>query len=296
MISPDTRFRLRLPRPTAWAGRVLVLVCGCLAVQVGDAQATVGFTGSYATSNWTLTNQTTTSSSTKPPYTCPSGVFRECVANFNTPAGSVRIYGGYALAGPIAQQTTMTADAPGNPRGQLLNFTMTFYGAPGDPNFYGFYQVGSDSPIKLTITSGTSSSLTASNVYVASDQTFTFGVYNPSKTSSNGALQVDGFDANPVPGPLPSLGAASCFAWSRRLRRRLGSRSPASPAAASSPGVDLPVPVVPRPLRPVQRPSALALPPRQVQGYADLLQGPRIPWGGSPYQPQQPAPPHDHPH
>jgi len=45
--------------------------------------------------------------------------------------------------------------------------------------------------------------------------------------TSNGGLSVAALsaDPNPVPGPLPVLGAASAFGYSRRLRRRLRASS-----------------------------------------------------------------------
>ena len=51
-----------------------------------------------------------------------------------------------------------------------------------------------------------------------------YGVYASGSNlyaATTGGLSIDQLSGEPVPGPLPLLGAGAAFGWSRRLRRRL---------------------------------------------------------------------------
>jgi hypothetical protein len=53
---------------------------------------------------------------------------------------------------------------------------------------------------------------------------FVFGVYASDGylyAATDGGLSIAQLSGEPVPGPLPLLGAGAAFGWSRRLRRRL---------------------------------------------------------------------------
>ena len=60
--------------------------------------------------------------------------------------------------------------------------------------------------------SGSLQSLTVTSDGDVSNQLLTFATLGPDPTA--------------VPGPLPLLGTGAAFAWSRRLRRRIATRSP----------------------------------------------------------------------
>lgn len=255
-------------------GRALasaLLLSGMLMLPQG-VRAAIGFTGSYAPANWTLyTSPNAPPNSFNPPTSCPtaSGLV-ECVENFNNPAGYLSLYGGFALPDGVAQETTLVAPAPTDGSKQMLSFTMDFYGVGGSPDFYAYYQVQNSPKVLLTINAGELvNTLTVSNVYVQANETFTFGIYNKTQTGLAGNIDISNFEAQPVPAPLPALGAASGFAWSRRLRRRLAGRPLPHPRKLRLPAAR------PRPLYPAPRQPGGAV--AEAQAYERLLAGPRLP-------------------
>lgn len=62
------------------------------------------------------------------------------------------------------------------------------------------------------------------NYVIQKGDSIAFGVLTPNLSNNIGILQITNFDAEPVPAPLPLLGAGAAFGWSRRLRRRIRSR------------------------------------------------------------------------
>lgn len=133
-------------------------------------------------------------------------------ATFSAPITDLAVYMGYWRG------------TNGGPTGNGGNTTYTFDKAPvllsGCPN-------GSTSGLVLTVTdgaycngiiqfAGTYSSLSlATNGGGTGNQIVTFVTFGSDPTPPSA-----------VPGPLPLLGTGTAFAWSRRLRRRIATRSP----------------------------------------------------------------------
>ena len=129
-------------------------------------------------------------------------------AAFSAPVTDLALYMGYWRgAGSTTNLTTYTFDqAPillpgsGCTNGSITGNTLTV-----DYNISGFCN-------GILQFSGTFQSLTVASDGSTSQQSLTFATLGPDPTA--------------VPGPLPLLGTGAAFAWSRRLRRRIATRSP----------------------------------------------------------------------
>jgi hypothetical protein len=86
----------------------------------------------------------------------------------------------------------------------------------------GAYEFNPQSPDVELLASG-SSNLFAQTFTVTQGDTVRFGIYTQANTAGKlGSLTIDSFNiTEPVPAPLPLLGAGAAFSWSRRLRRRI---------------------------------------------------------------------------
>lgn len=74
----------------------------------------------------------------------------------------------------------------------------------------------------------TNNGIVATNFSVGANQPIfvkTSATFTPANTTNTGIYRIDDFEAQSVPGPLPILGAAAAFGWSRKLKRKLSVKS-----------------------------------------------------------------------
>jgi hypothetical protein len=131
------------------------------------------------------------------------------------------------LVGPDAENSFISyisQPVPVGDPGYTISFDYVFDAFPFQE---AFYMVGSQS-FTLDPTDDFSSSI--DSVLLPPGQSFSFRVGN-TDTLEFALLDISNFTATPVPGPLPLLGAAAAFRWSRRLRTRTKTAPTKTPAA-----------------------------------------------------------------
>ncbi len=213
------------------AAPVLLAAAPSEAVSV---KATVdGFTGVFANANWSK-DPTSLTGGNQVIVTSGSMTLKKNLAN---------------NPGTVFSFTTLSeglfdALRPANANGRLLSWTATGLASwsytgtqsTANNNRYGFKAAGKPSP---AITLNTASVVDNSDFTIGEDYTTTaFNPANPSEMrfsiakvgagsftgTGTGIIENFQFVAEyDVPGPLPVVGAAAAFAWSRRLRKRLNS-------------------------------------------------------------------------
>ncbi len=234
---------------------VLSLAGGGSALLLPVAAQAYGFTGPFAPGAWKLYSisdvplppiyhDTVLASEilpynggSSPTYLCPGELAVNCVNLISEPSGNAVLVGsdssGHGTSPQSwATQWQMTLDPFESAK--TFTFDWTFVNAdvsnddqayyyvldenglvqfekvlsssgydPNDPNFPGF---DSGTGVKVSLLPGWS---------------LGYGVYTVDNSGDPGSLSIQNFGADPVPAPLPVLGAAGAFAWSRRLRRRI---------------------------------------------------------------------------
>lgn len=133
-------------------------------------------------------------------------------------ADSITLVGPYEASPPAAYSYSYTL--PLTSPAQQVSFNYN-YDPSGNPDSISSYQVGSNAAINIV-----GSGAVASFVWDPGD-TLTFSVQQVNDASWAGTLSISSFSSQDytspasVPAPLPLAGAASAFAWSRSLCRRI---------------------------------------------------------------------------
>jgi hypothetical protein len=103
-----------------------------------------------------------------------------------------------------------------------FNWTyLTFDSSADDESF--FYTIDPNNVISKTILSDVTfpgSDSGSISLILPAGWRFGFGVSTQTNLGGPGILQLSNSAASRVPGPLPLMGAAAAFSWSRRLRKR----------------------------------------------------------------------------
>jgi hypothetical protein len=217
MIQP---IRLR-PRFFPFTFLSVALISSCLLPAGAKAD---GFSGSFALSNWILTNTNPDEIFDSSGYTC-AALQVACVENIDSITGSVdlvgsvsgQVGGGQALNFPRTTTWSLTNTGPF----ALISFDWALY-TNGGINQTASYQVN----LVNTVLSSTDASGSIQSLLLDTGSSFGFRITTTDNVGELGILSIANFSATPspssptcVPGPLPIVGGVSALAFSRRLRR-----------------------------------------------------------------------------
>jgi hypothetical protein len=231
----------------AQAPITLALLASPLLAAPAQAISPEGLTGPFALENWKLIasyidgNNSTVVLDTKSfaAYVCnPSFESTACIDGPDldgpssietTPSGAFTVVGAIADNFPDADGSQFflnwTLDpAHSAPRTTDYFVSFNFLYQTGDiaPEIKGYFSIND----VLTPIQTSTNNQTASGFFrIAPTDTIAFGVSSSNFDNNLGFVQITGFTAD-VPGPLPLLGAAAAFGWSRRLRARTNQPKP----------------------------------------------------------------------
>lgn len=161
---------------------------GAAVVALGavDSAQAFGFTGAYAPSNWTLSNNNTNG----------------YVDTSNAPSSISIIGGNLGLGGLGSGQTTYTTTAL---IGGLLSFNWSYGTADWDPSYDPFGFVLNGAFTQLTNSSGPNGQSGAFSTTLAQGDIFGFGINTTDNVLGRGYATISDFAA-PVPEPVSTLG------------------------------------------------------------------------------------------
>jgi hypothetical protein len=157
--------------------------------------------------------------------------------NYTTTSGlgNDRLRGVFASGSSIYVATSGGLGISTNGSGSFTNYTTT--SGLGNTTVFGVYASGSNiyaaTPGGLGISTNGGGSFTNYTTSSGLGNNFVNGVYASGSSiyaATNGGLSIAPLPTTDVPGPLPVLGAASAFGYSRRLRRRLRAAASSSPS------------------------------------------------------------------
>lgn len=239
------RFRLLPALGTASLG----LTAAILSISQAPPARAAGLVGPFAPDQWTLNRYTydiingftLVDSLNSAQYSCggvagnPSCVDIVSPGDLTNPAtfqvrGSVPSQIGAEGEGTLVEWSLVYSGL--NPVTADFNFSFDTNDVPNAIQAYfnldsGAYVFNPESPTADVLASADASLL--ESFQVNPGQTIRYGVYTASNTTGlQGDLTVSSFnitEQEPVPAPLPLLGAGAAFGWSRRLKRRIRSQA-----------------------------------------------------------------------
>jgi hypothetical protein len=219
-----------------------LLVAGLAATFLPAQAFAYGFTGSFAPQNWKVYNYlndpgfpvgpsvTPTSTTSYPAYICGASKNLTCVDAFDANKGEATLIGSNdvdlsSMTGNGVPNeswvTQWTLDPYTGVSPYQLTFNWSYFtqdGTSDDQPYYFTVDPGPSFTITYYPLSSTSGNTGTESVSISSGMGLGFGVHTVGNTGGAGYLTVEQF--NPVPGPLPILGVAAAFRWTRRLRKR----------------------------------------------------------------------------
>jgi hypothetical protein len=192
------------------------------AIMAQPAKASFNLT--FSQSNWTLSNNgSPVTDPAGPGYSCDPDLTDpvNCFLDFDSVGGNAQLLGDVAASSTSPPETTAwvsaTPASTGYSKGYYVSFSLHFDGAgAGD---YAYYSVNGAAPTDVQKVFNQDTKQVYLQLGVS--DSLSLAIFNPASNASVGQLTINGFNANPVPGPLPAAGAASAFGFSRRLRRRV---------------------------------------------------------------------------
>lgn len=189
----------------------------------------MGLTGPFSPANWLLTNTNADESiAGDPQYTCGSLGYDVACVQLNSVAtgawdviGSAEGYtGGDNAPGALTTDRTTTWSAPVTGISQVVSFDWLFTNGEATTDLSSYIVSDGVTETETVLsTAPTVVSAPVTNVLVPSGGRLGFRVAT-TNTGNPAILSITTFNASPVPGPLPLLGAAMAFRASRQLRRR----------------------------------------------------------------------------
>jgi hypothetical protein len=188
------------------------------------AEAAIGLSGPFSPSKWALQrsiNGTVIDVLGFDQYQCSSFSDLSCIAITGTGVpSSFEVVGSDAGdIGESSQQVDIawilnfTGPTPYN-----IQFTFDFNTIDGPEQDEGQFFINNT---KLVFDSTGGVPISNNFFTVGNGDSLSFRVFSANNQGGPGVLNISGFTATPVPGPLPILGVAGAWKWSRRLRSSL---------------------------------------------------------------------------
>jgi hypothetical protein len=207
--------------------RLLQLVIAVpISLALPSAGQAAGLTGSFAPVNWVLSNTNADETFSSPQNTCAALSYQvACVTINDALTGSFDVIG----SADSFDGGANTSGAPTTDRTTTWKLVNT--GLPAYVSFKWLFSNGEDNTDIASYLIGTSETILSDvpsviaspivNLTIASNSSIAFRVRTTDNSGNPASLSITNFDAVPVPAPLPLLGVAVAFGWSRKLRRRL---------------------------------------------------------------------------
>lgn len=191
-------------------------------------------TGDFAAANWVLVNANKDEALPHPSYTCSGasgslGNEVACVDLTGPSTGAFDLYGsaesyagGENAVGATTTNRSSTFSVVNGGVPVFLGFDWLFTAPDGNNTDVASYLIGDGSTVVETVLSSSSTTVasTISGLVLPANGSIAFRVMTDNQ-GDPGILSITNFNATPVPGPLPILGAAASFRLRRRLRQRL---------------------------------------------------------------------------
>jgi hypothetical protein len=231
----------RLRSRIAQAPITLALLASPLWAAPAQAINPEGLTGPFALNNWKLIasyidgNNSTAVLDTKSfnDYVCdPSFESSACIDGPDlegpspietTPSGAFTIVGATAVDFTAAANKkfflnwTLDPVLSARTTDYFVSFNFLYQTGDTAPEIKGYFSIND----VLTSIQTSTNNQTSSGIFrITPTDTIAFGVSSSNFDNNQGFVQITGFTAD-VPGPLPLLGAAAAFGWSRRMRARI---------------------------------------------------------------------------
>jgi len=210
--------------------RLLQLVIAVpISLALPSAGQAAGLTGSFAPVNWVLSNTNADETFSSPQNTCAALSYQvACVTINDALTGSFDVIGSAdGFDGGANTSGASTTD-------RTTTFQLVNIGLPAYVSFKWLFSNGEDNTDiasyfignSETILSEAPTSIAAqiASLTVASNGSIAFRVRTTDNIGNPGILSITNFEAVPVPAPLPLLGVAAAFGWSRKLRKRIRGR------------------------------------------------------------------------
>jgi hypothetical protein len=206
----------------------------------------IGLTGPFNLANWDLvftdlsSTPTVVDSEADGSYQCdeslvstacvdgpdlvePSSIETTPTGGFTVVGATTGDYGPYA--GTLFD-TAWVLDPVKSERTQNYQLSFNFlFGSTDEPEaILGYFSVNG---VITSVQSSTDGQSSVGSFVIAPSDVIAFGVRSSILDGNSGTVNITNFSAlnADVPGPLPALGAAAAFGWSRRLRRRIRGRA-----------------------------------------------------------------------
>lgn len=236
----------RLRSRIAQAPITLALLATPLWAAPAQAISPEGLTGPFDLNNWKLIasyidgNNSTVVLDTKSvnDYVCnPSFESSACIDGPNlegpspietSPSGAFTVVGATAVDFTVAAGSqfflnwTLDPALSARSTDYFVSFNFLYQTLDTAPEIKGYFSINDVlTPIQTSTNNETSSGI----FRITPADTIAFGVSSSNFDLNQGFVQITGFTAD-VPGPLPLLGAAAAFGWSRRLRSRINQPKP----------------------------------------------------------------------
>jgi hypothetical protein len=212
--------------------RALQLVIAVpISLALPSAGHAAGLTGSFAPVNWVLTNTNADQTLSSPQLTCADLSYQvACITINDAITGTFDVIGsadsfdgGANTIGASTTERTTTWELVNTGLPSQVSFKWLF--SNGD-NFTDIasYFVGSSEIVLSDVPTIFAAQI--DNLIIPSNGSIAFRV-STDNVGNPGILSITDFGAitisgtSPVPGPLPLIGCAAAFGWSRKLKRRV---------------------------------------------------------------------------
>lgn len=181
----------------------------------------LGLAGPFASDLWQLEVMIQDEESqtfSDPDYLCTDEFDLSCV-DLTGPSSFLVVGSGEGDLGPLNK--TVSVDWKLTYSGALpalISFDWEFFTQDEPNRDFGYFQIDGTNEFESSQESGPFS---YESPLIQPGTVLTFGVRSTDNNLDVGELTITNFHYTEVPGPLPLLGAATAFGWSRRLRTRI---------------------------------------------------------------------------
>lgn len=214
-----------------------------ISLALASSGQAAGLSGEFSPEKWVLLNSNADQAFPAPSNTCTALGYAVACVNLVDEAtglfevvGSAETYAGGANApGAVTSERSTSWYVTNLAVPQLVSFQWFFSNGEDDTDIAS-YRIRDGITIAETELSTVPTSVAAvvSNLVIPANGSLAFQVRTTDNLGYPGILSISGFNATPVPGPLPIIGLAAGFGFTRKLRTRI--------RAASTPGVQFTAP------------------------------------------------------
>jgi len=206
-----------------------------ISLALPSAGQAVGLTDAFAPEKWVLSNTNADQTFSSPQNTCIGLSYDvACVTINDAITGSFDVIGsadgfdgGANTSGASTTDRTTTWKLVNTGLPAYVSFTWLFSNGDDNTDIASYLidnsdLIGNSETILSDVPTGIAAQI--ANLTVASNSSIAFRVRTADNSGNPGILSITNFEAVPVPAPLPLLGVAAAFGFSRKLRKRIRGR------------------------------------------------------------------------